>query len=133
MNLSELEDWGFRLGRSVRAPVCIALTGDLGVGKTTLARAICRGMGIRGEVSSPTYTLVNEHEVNGETVYHLDLYRLRGPEDLTNIGWLEIVNSESVVIVEWADRAGNWLPDLAVRIHLAHIPGRPGFRHIEVK
>ncbi|HVZ76956.1 MAG TPA: tRNA (adenosine(37)-N6)-threonylcarbamoyltransferase complex ATPase subunit type 1 TsaE, partial [Gemmatimonadaceae bacterium] len=65
-------------------------------------------------------------------VYHLDLYRLSGPADLTNIGWDEIVGARALVIVEWPERAGDRLPDDAVRIHLAHVPGDPERRALSV-
>jgi tRNA threonylcarbamoyl adenosine modification protein YjeE len=127
----ELVSWGESLGRSLSAPCLIAMEGDLGAGKTTLAQAICRGLGVRGEVTSPTFALVNQYEVRRETVYHLDLYRLSGPADLTNLGWDEIINSGAVVIVEWSDRAGERLPPNAMRISLAHIPGDHGRRRLK--
>jgi tRNA threonylcarbamoyladenosine biosynthesis protein TsaE len=99
----------------------VTLEGELGAGKTTLAQAICRGLGIREAVTSPTFSLVNEYEVDGTTVYHLDLYRLRGPEDLTNMGWDDIVNSGQIILVEWPERAEPRLPTDSIRIRLEHI------------
>ena len=119
----EMVGWGEAFGRSLRAPAIVALDGDLGAGKTTLSQAICRGCGVTEDVTSPTFALVNQYEVHGETVYHLDLYRLDSQSDLTNLGWDEIVNSDSIVLVEWAGRAGRRLPDQAIRLHLEHIPG----------
>lgn len=101
----------------------VALQGDLGAGKTTLAQAICRGVGIVEDVTSPTFSLVNEYQAGGRTLYHLDLYRLRGPSDLTNVGWEDIINSGGIVLVEWPERAGPMLPDESIRIGLEHIPG----------
>jgi tRNA threonylcarbamoyladenosine biosynthesis protein TsaE len=125
---SELIDWGERFGRAARPPLVVALSGDLGSGKTTLARAICRGYGVPDEITSPTFTLVHEFSGARSPVYHLDLYRLRGPDDLANIGWDEILSSDALVLVEWAERAGELLPPNHVPILLQHLPGDPARR-----
>ena len=122
LTLHELTDWGERLGASLKPGAIIALQGDLGTGKTTLAQAICRGVGIREDVTSPTFALVNEYHANGGSVFHLDLYRLAGPADLTNLAWDDIVNSGQIVIIEWPERAGDRMPDEAMRIRLDYIP-----------
>jgi len=110
--------------------VLVTLEGDLGTGKTTLVQAMCRGVGIREDVTSPTFALVNEYQVDDRTVFHLDLYRLQGPDDLTNLGWDDIVNSDAIVFVEWPDRAGNRLPSDRIRIRLDHIPGDDSRRRL---
>lgn len=123
LTLEELRAVGERLGASLKAGTVIALQGDLGTGKTTLAQAICRGVGILEDVTSPTFALVNEYHVNGGSVFHLDLYRLGGPSDLTNLAWDDIINSGQIVIVEWPERAGDRLPDEAMRLRLDYIAG----------
>jgi tRNA threonylcarbamoyladenosine biosynthesis protein TsaE len=123
VTLAELTTWGEELGRRVSPGSIIALQGELGTGKTTLAQAICRGVGIREDVTSPTFALVNEYQLNGSSLFHLDLYRLAGPADLTNIAWDDIINSGSIVIVEWPERAGDRMPDEAMRIQLNYVPG----------
>ena len=128
--LHELKAWGEEFGRNLRAPVLVTLEGDLGTGKTTLVQAMCRGVGIREDVTSPTFALVNEYQVDDRTVFHLDLYRLHGPDDLTNLGWDDIVNSDAIVFVEWPDRAGNRLPSDRIRIRLDHIPGDDSRRRL---
>jgi tRNA threonylcarbamoyladenosine biosynthesis protein TsaE len=128
----ELQAWGEELGRGLRAPALITLSGELGAGKTTLAQAICRGVGIREDVTSPTFALVNEYHADGRTVYHIDLYRLSGPDDLTNLAWDDIVNSGEIILVEWPERAGNRLPDDAVRIRLDHLPNDESHRRLTV-
>ncbi|HEX9562437.1 MAG TPA: tRNA (adenosine(37)-N6)-threonylcarbamoyltransferase complex ATPase subunit type 1 TsaE [Gemmatimonadaceae bacterium] len=120
----ELVAWGEEFGRRLEAPVVVALDGELGTGKTTLARSICRGVGVLEDVTSPTFAIVNQYEVNGGTVYHLDLYRIDREQDLTNLGWDDIVNNGAIVLVEWAARAGHRLPADSVRIILEHIPGQ---------
>jgi tRNA threonylcarbamoyladenosine biosynthesis protein TsaE len=118
------------MGRGLKAGDIVALEGDLGAGKTTLAQAICRGVGITEEVTSPTFALVNQYEGERGTVYHLDLYRLHGPGDLTNLGWDDIVNSQSIVIVEWPDRAGSRLPDGVIRVLLEYIENDDSRRRV---
>ena len=117
-----LDAWGERFGRDARAPMVVALSGELGAGKTTLVQAICRGAGVRETVTSPTYALVHEYAARDFPVYHLDLYRLDRPDDLTNIGWDEIVSARALVLVEWPERAGGRLPAEARRIVLEHDP-----------
>ena len=119
----ELERWGEELGRSLRAPTIITLQGDLGTGKTTLAQAICRGVGVREDVTSPTFALVNEYHAERATVFHLDLYRLQGPDDLTNLAWDDVINSDAIIIVEWPERAGTGMPADALKIRLEHVDG----------
>ena len=128
--IHQLEQWGEELGRSLKSPVIITLEGDLGTGKTTLAQAICRGVGVREDVTSPTFALVNEYHAERATVFHLDLYRLRGPDDLTNLAWDDIVNSGAIVLVEWPDRAGDRMPHDAVKIRLEHIAGDDQHRRL---
>ena len=125
---AELDAWGEACGREMRAPAILAIAGDLGAGKTTLVQAICRGYGVRQEVTSPTFALVHEYHGERGAVYHLDLYRLSDASQLTNLAWDDIVNSNALVLVEWPERAGSRLPADVIRLELAHIPGDEGRR-----
>lgn len=125
---SELRHWGSELGRSITPPLLVTLTGELGVGKTTLAQAICSGYGVREEITSPTYALIHEYRAPKSAVFHIDLYRLESPEQLTNIGWDEIVSSRALILVEWPERAGSRLPDDHLPIDLDYLPDDPGRR-----
>jgi tRNA threonylcarbamoyladenosine biosynthesis protein TsaE len=124
----DLVAWGEAFGRAAEAPLVVAISGDLGAGKTTLIRAMCHGYGVVGEVTSPTYAIVHEYEAPRSVVYHLDLFRLDGPAQLVHIGWTEIVSAFALVLVEWPERAGDAIPADCVRIGLEHVPGDPDRR-----
>ncbi|HEX6314332.1 MAG TPA: tRNA (adenosine(37)-N6)-threonylcarbamoyltransferase complex ATPase subunit type 1 TsaE [Gemmatimonadaceae bacterium] len=130
LTLEELREWGESLGQRLQRGSVVTLQGDLGTGKTTLAQAICRGVGIEEDVTSPTFALVNQYEARDRTVFHLDLYRLSGPADLTNIGWDDIINSDAVVIIEWPERAGHRLPEDTTVITLEYVPGDDSRRRL---
>ncbi|MEK7401060.1 MAG: tRNA (adenosine(37)-N6)-threonylcarbamoyltransferase complex ATPase subunit type 1 TsaE [Gemmatimonadota bacterium] len=121
----ELIAWGEEFGRGLRPPVVVALSGDLGAGKTTLTQAICRGYGVRDEVTSPTFAIVHVYEAPRSSVHHVDLYRLDGTRDLQNIGWDDLVRGESILIVEWPERAQAALPADAVALELRFVDGDP--------
>lgn len=108
---AELARWGERVGATVEVPVFLALRGDLGAGKSVLARAIARGAGVEGPMPSPTFNLVYEyHGRRGVDVYHLDLYRLEDPEEVWELGWSEMGRGPDIVLVEWPERAEPLLP-----------------------
>ena len=121
----ELEQWGERFGHVAKAPLVVAISGELGAGKTTLVRAICRGYGVSGDVTSPTYALVHEYRSARGPVHHLDLYRLSGVAELTNVGWDDVVDADALVLIEWPERAAGRLPSPAVHLALEHVPDDP--------
>lgn len=123
-----LRAWGRELGAALQPPAVVALSGDLGAGKTTLVQAICEGLGVREPVTSPTYALVHEYETARGRVQHFDLYRLRDAAQLAQIGWDEAVAGGGIVLVEWPERAGAMLPTDARRLTLAHVAGRDDLR-----
>jgi len=127
---ARLVAWGTAFGRTLAAPLVIAISGDLGAGKTTLVQAICAGYGVLDPVTSPTFSLVHQYRGGPAPVFHLDLYRIGGPADLTNLGWDELLDANAVVLVEWPERAGAALPPDAVRLALAHVPGAPDLRRL---
>lgn len=124
----ELRSWGERLGRAATAPLIIAISGDLGAGKTTLAQAICRGAGVRELVTSPTFALVQQYEGARARVYHLDLYRLESAKELVNLGWDDIMRDDAIVLIEWPERAEGRVPDDALHVELEHHPTDPSRR-----
>ncbi len=112
--------WGARLARIIEPGLYVALSGDLGSGKTTLARGILRGLGYAGKVKSPTYTLVELYSLFKLDLYHFDLYRLIDPHEWQETGFRDHFEPGSVCLVEWPERVGDLLPaaDLAILLSM---------------
>ena len=138
-SLSEQEtyDLGRSLARHLTGGDLVLLEGELGLGKTVLARGLAAGLGIEPEdVTSPSFTLVQEYRGGRIPMYHVDLYRLDGPEDLQSLGLEELLASDGAVVIEWGERLPPYyrreaivirLHDLgegALRIELAPRPKR---------
>ena len=119
----QLKEWGRELGLASAPPLVITLTGELGAGKTTLAQAICEGYGVEEPVTSPTYALVHRYTAPKSAVYHVDLYRLDDPSQLTNIGWDDLLSEHAIVIVEWPERAGARIPADHLPIDIDYVAG----------
>ena len=112
---------GERLARLARPGDVIALWGELGAGKTVLAKGVATGLGIdASEVASPTFIILREHYGGRMPLFHLDLYRLEG-QDLGTTGWEETLEGGGITVIEWPDRAGDALPDDRLDIRLDHI------------
>ena len=94
-----------RLSPMLSAGDTVLLEGDLGAGKSVLARGIARGMGVEGPMPSPTFTLMVPYEANGRSLYHFDLYRLADPDEYYAAGLDEFVGGDGVAVVEWPQMA----------------------------
>jgi tRNA threonylcarbamoyladenosine biosynthesis protein TsaE len=101
---AETEALGEQFGRAARRGQVIALSGDLGAGKTQFVRGLARGLGFTGRVHSPTFTLVNEYGGGRLKLFHLDLYRLETPEQIASAGVEEFLAPDGVSVIEWAER-----------------------------
>jgi tRNA threonylcarbamoyladenosine biosynthesis protein TsaE len=112
---------GAQLGNILVSGLVIYLGGDLGAGKTTLVRGLLRGLGYREKVKSPTYTLVEEHEVSGLDLFHFDFYRFTRPEEYLDAGLDEYFARNGVCLVEWPQNAAPYLPpaDITVALNVA--------------
>jgi len=109
-----------RLGTRLRPGDLVALRGDLGAGKTALSRSLIRSVtGPDAEVPSPTFTLVQVYDTVLGPLWHFDLYRLSGPDEVIELGW-DDARAEAVILVEWPDRLGPLLPADRVEVELAH-------------
>jgi len=106
-----------RLAPACKAPLCVYLSGPLGAGKTSFARALLRAKGYTGRVKSPSYTLLETYQLADTEVLHLDLYRIAEPEELAYLGLTELY-SEHLTLIEWPERGVAMLPppDLMIRI-----------------
>lgn len=112
---------GRLLGKLLDAGDTVCLYGDLGAGKTNFAYGIARGLDVQEQyITSPTFTFVNEYQ-GRVPLYHLDLYRLKGPDELENIGFDECVGSDGVAVIEWAERAGDELPAESLSVYLSAV------------
>ena len=106
----ETEALGEHIGRVAGHGFVLALSGDLGAGKTQLVKGIARGLGVTARVHSPTFTLVNEYGGGRLKLFHLDLYRLETPAQILSAGIAEFLSPDGMVVIEWAERleAGRW-------------------------
>lgn len=107
-----------KLSRYLAKGDVLALTGDLGSGKTTFIRGVARGLGFRGTVNSPTFVILKVYG-NKIPVYHFDLYRLRSMKDLEDIGYEDFISDSGVCVIEWAERAGKLLPSSYLAVKMA--------------
>ena len=136
MRLDEaaLVRWGSAIGASITPPVLIGLSGPLGAGKSVLARAIGAGAGVSTTMPSPTYTLVQRYEGHeGRQVVHLDLYRIESADELQELGWDHLGDTDEIVLVEWPERAGDLLPPNHWLIEIDAPAGEPSLRDVEVR
>jgi tRNA threonylcarbamoyladenosine biosynthesis protein TsaE len=111
---------GAALARALTGGVVVALSGDLGAGKTTLVRGMLRELGWDGPVKSPTYTLVEYYPLSSLYFYHFDFYRFADPGEWETAGLAELFRRDSACIVEWPERVANLLPPADLSIVLAH-------------
>jgi tRNA threonylcarbamoyl adenosine modification protein YjeE len=108
---AQLRRWGQTIGETASPPLVLALRGELGAGKSVLARAVARGAGVAGPMPSPTFNLVLVYRgTRAMDVYHLDLYRLREPAEVWELGWSELGTGAQIVLIEWPERAEALLP-----------------------
>lgn len=103
-------DFGAKMSEGCTKPAILFLYGDLGAGKTTLVRGFLRGLGYKGAVKSPTYTIVEPYQFEQVSIFHFDLYRVHHPEELEFIGIQDYFNQDAICLIEWPENGGNWLP-----------------------
>ena len=118
----ETRSYGRHLGTLLRAGDWVALTGELGAGKTTLVQGVLESLHPGTRVRSPTYVLVEVYE-GSPRVIHADLYRLRSEEELATLALEDLAAEDGVALVEWADRAGAKLPPNRLEIELRYVEG----------
>ena len=117
-SIQETEQFGEEVAKSLRGGDVLAFTGSLGMGKTAFTRGLARGLGCRGRVTSPTFTIVNEYD--GKTpLFHFDMYRLGSSDELFDIGWDDYLARSGVCAVEWSERVSDALPDDTIYVDIA--------------
>ncbi|MDD5348271.1 MAG: tRNA (adenosine(37)-N6)-threonylcarbamoyltransferase complex ATPase subunit type 1 TsaE [Candidatus Omnitrophica bacterium] len=118
-SVAETLSIGRAIARHASSGDIVCLTGGLGSGKTVLTKGICAGLGVdKDEVISPTFVLLRQYD-GRLPLYHFDLYRLRTPEDIVNIGYEEYVYGAGVSVIEWADRMGSLTPKEFLKVDLS--------------
>jgi tRNA threonylcarbamoyladenosine biosynthesis protein TsaE len=118
-SLQELDNAAAQFLKLVGEHAVIAFSGEMGAGKTTFIQALCRNLGIKVEVNSPTFSLVNEYFTPvGDSIFHFDLYRIETPDELFDIGYEEYFYSGSLCLIEWPEKARNLIPDDALWVHI---------------
>jgi tRNA threonylcarbamoyladenosine biosynthesis protein TsaE len=110
--------WGEKLAFGLKPGLFLSLSGELGSGKTTLARGILRGLGYGGKVKSPTYTLVELYKLSRLDLYHFDLYRFNDPQEWLDAGFRDNFGGGNICLVEWPERAAGLLPRADLKISL---------------
>jgi tRNA threonylcarbamoyladenosine biosynthesis protein TsaE len=128
-----MQSFGTRLVNSLPEKALVTLSGELGAGKSVLARAMIHSLGYEGRVKSPTYTLIETYEATNADksvtrIAHLDLYRLSDPEELDYLGFDEVLVSNNLVIIEWPEQAEGRVPAASVQVTIEYaLPGNlPG-------
>lgn len=112
----ETEELGFKLGKKLRGGEVIAYRGGLGMGKTCFTRGLASGLGYKGEVTSPTFALINEYSGGRLPLYHFDMYRISGWEDLYSTGFFEYLDMGGVIAAEWSENIENALPENTITV-----------------
>ena len=114
----ETEQFGEEVAKSLRGGDVLAFTGSLGMGKTAFTRGLARGLGCRGRVTSPTFTIVNEYD-GKIPLFHFDMYRLGSSDELFDIGWDDYLARGGVCAIEWSERVSDALPDDTIYVDIA--------------
>lgn len=117
-NFEETIEYAKKLGASLQGGEVIAYFGGLGMGKTTFTSGLCEGYGISAEVSSPTFALVNEYGNNNKKIYHFDMYRISGFDDLCSTGFFDYLDTNAVLAIEWSENIENALPENYIRLEI---------------
>ncbi|MCH9621829.1 MAG: tRNA threonylcarbamoyladenosine biosynthesis protein TsaE [Chlamydiia bacterium] len=125
-DLNEMDLVASKIAQTLRPGDIITLKGDLGAGKTTFARFLCKHLGIKSIISSPTFTYLNIYE---DKVAHFDLYRLKNKDQFFALGFEEYIESEFITLIEWPEIIEAHLPQDTIRVSFSHVNSK---RRIEI-
>ena len=112
---------GERLGRAINTKTVIAFKGGLGAGKTCFTRGLARGLGFKGSVTSPTFAIINEYSGGRLNLYHFDMYRVTGWEDLYSTGYFDYLDAGGVIAAEWSENITSALPQNTIYVSIEKI------------
>ena len=114
----ETYDIARKLGEGAKEGDVVALTGDLGTGKTVFAKGFAAGLGVKEHVSSPTYTIVQQYDDGRLPLYHFDVYRIGDISEMDETGYDDCITGDGVTLIEWADMISDIIPDSAIRVDI---------------
>ncbi|MBR3144466.1 MAG: tRNA (adenosine(37)-N6)-threonylcarbamoyltransferase complex ATPase subunit type 1 TsaE [Clostridia bacterium] len=117
-NVNETKKIAAELSSSLKGGETVALFGDLGAGKTYFVKGLAEGLGFTGEVTSPTFNIVNEYLGGKFDIYHFDMYRITGWDDLDSTGFFEYISSGGITVTEWSENIENALSDDSIRVYI---------------
>ncbi len=130
-SVSVTQEFAAEMAAKIQYSCVIAMTGNLGSGKTTFTQGFAKGMGIDEQVGSPTFKIVSEYPGNQWKLYHVDCYRLENETDFFNIGGEKYLDPENAVtIIEWSEKIENVIPDNAIRMNFSRTADKPESRSI---
>ena len=132
-NESETEALGARLAETLSPGTVVAYQGGLGMGKTAFTRGLAAGLGYKGRVTSPTFTIVNEYEGGRLPLFHFDMYRLADADALFDIGWEDYLDRGGVCAVEWSEQVEDAMPPETIYVTIARHPEDEHWRIITVE
>ncbi len=131
-SVEETMNLGRKLGSIIEKGSTVCLTGDLGTGKTHFAKGFAEGLGIEDNITSPTFTIVNEYYEGRLPFYHFDVYRVNDVEEILQVGFEEYVYGQGVTLIEWADMIETILPDELIHVKIEKTE-RPDERKITIR
>ena len=126
-NFEQTQELGFTFSKNLKGGEVLSLYGDLGSGKTTFMQGLAKGLGVNKNIISPTFIIMRTYKVESRNLgirnlYHVDLYRIEGEEDVQGLGLLELTgNSENIVAIEWPDKIENILPEKRINIYFEYL------------
>ena len=119
--LAATKAFAARLAGILAPPLVVGLVGDLGAGKTALVRGLIQALAPGTRVKSPTYTLIESYDLGDRQIHHLDLYRLRHPDELAELGLADLLGPRAILLIEWPDKGGSETPALDLELHLDRV------------
>ncbi|MAL65061.1 MAG: tRNA (adenosine(37)-N6)-threonylcarbamoyltransferase complex ATPase subunit type 1 TsaE [Candidatus Marinimicrobia bacterium] len=133
-SVEETQNLAKKLAKKISQGSIISLIGDLGTGKTTFTKGFAKQLGIEDHVTSPTFKLVSEYQGEKYKLYHIDAYRMDGPNDFLNIGGEEYLSSKkNITIIEWGDLLMDLLPERTITVNFTRIKSPKESRRIQIR